>query len=148
MTQSAEEIAADLREAVGDGDLQTFLAHMAPLYGDEVTLAHEPALPNDGTVKGSELAAMEDGAIAAITKLIPDYHQEDFSVAADGDALTLHETRVGTLPNGTVSRVPTTGVFQLRDGRITSATLHINMDDVASFLEAISAADIGMPGTG
>lgn len=52
----------------------------------------------------------------------------------------MHETRVGTLPNGTVSRIPAKGVFQVRDGHIVSATLYIDMDDVAPFMEAMLAA--------
>jgi ketosteroid isomerase-like protein len=145
MAKNAKAIAAELQGAVGDGDLPEFLALMSPLYADEVTLAHDPPLPGDGTMKGAQLAAMEEGMIGNVQKLIPDYHHEEFSATGDGDTLTVHETRVGTLPNGTVSRIPTTGVFTLQDGKITNATLHINMDDVASFMEAMSSAGIAVP---
>lgn len=145
MAKDAAAIATELRDVMRDGDLHAFLACMAPLYADEIALAHDPPFPTDATLKGSDLVAMENAAVKAIIELIPDYHLEDFNASGEGDTLTVHETRVGTLPNGTVSRIPARGEFQLRDGRITSATLHINMEDVTSFMEAMSAAGFAAP---
>jgi hypothetical protein len=146
MSASADQIAADMLAALGDGRRpDRFAEWLADIWGDEVIITHTPPMANDGPMDGRKLGAGEVAIFKNMMQAIPDYHQEEFDAFAEGDVVTFSETCVGTLPDGTVHRAPLMYHFTIENGRIAKAHGFFTPEIVGPFTEVTAAAGLRTP---
>jgi len=141
---SSEEVAARLREAIGDGrNIPRYVEVLSHLWAAEIQVRHVPAVTFDGAWTGEEWNKKESALHQAILRAVPDYRQEDVTVTATGSDVLLEQTMVGTLAEGEVSRVPSEIRFSVRDGAITGFEMSIDPAKMGAFAEVVRAA--GLP---
>jgi hypothetical protein len=146
MSKSIDEIAAGMREAVGDGhQIAGYIDFVCNLWGREVLISHSPPRANDGPIAGADLAANERAVFSTFVAAIPDYHQEDVEIVAQGETITLTETIVGTLPDGSLHHAPIQFRFTLRGGLITEVHGTFEAADTAPFAAVVAARGLRVP---
>jgi hypothetical protein len=108
-------------------------------------ITHTPPMANDGPIDGRQLGAGEVAIFEHMVEAIPDYHQENFWVKVDGDAIEFYEEIVGTLPDGTVPRAPIHYRFTIDDGRITHAHGTFDLSVLEPFTLVTASAGLRVP---
>jgi ketosteroid isomerase-like protein len=135
-----------MRAAVADGRRPVeFAKFLATVWADEVVITHTPPMANDGPERGERLGAGEVAIFTEMTRAIPDYHQEDLEIIAEGDVITFRETIVGTLPDGTVQRAPIHYLMGITDGRITTIHGTFDLDAMKEFSKVVATAGLRTP---
>jgi len=134
-----EEDAAAIRDAFGDGqDVLRFHVKLGALWADDFVLTHDPPIPSDGLMHGREMVEIERKATAEMIDVVPDFRQEEIEVIVNAnETITGNEVRTGTLPDGTVFRIPNSTVFTFRAGKIVNAHVTVNRDNIAPLMAAM-----------
>jgi hypothetical protein len=140
---TTEDVAELLRTAFGSGPAAS-RRQLAALYGEEVALSHEPALPVDGPVDGARLGASSEREAAAIGGAIADQRYEEVAVRVDGDRVHVSAQLRGSLPDGRPVDLPLRMRCAIAGGRIVA--VHHQMDGGAMRAWAEVALAGGMEG--
>jgi hypothetical protein len=124
MNQSVADLADALRHAAGEaGGTQEVLARR---FASTVELRHSPPRPTDGPLPGSFLAEATRREIDAVNRALTDRADSNTEVSVEGDRIHFSGRTRGTLRDGTVIDVQTSGWLSVADGVIVA--LEGNMD--------------------
>ena len=134
---TTDAIARDLAERLAAGPGR-HLELLGPLWGDEVEVLHDPAMPTDGTFPGVEIARRERAAFERMQQAIPDLRHESVATAADGEFVQVGYDLTGTFPDGQVRRARVNLRFTIRDGRILG---YLGQTDLAAIEPFARVAD-------
>jgi len=129
MGTSAEDIAEELRAALGD--VVKTQEVMARRFAEQIELRHVPPHPSDGPMPSRLLVEVARREVAAVERALPD-RVTDGDVTVDGNAIRVQNRTRGTLSDGTTVDVQTDTRFTVADGEIVG--LESNMD--AASMEA------------
>jgi hypothetical protein len=145
-TPTVQQLAKEIRAQLGDGHQSLkFTSWLAGIWGDTVVITHDPRAANDGPIDGRKLGAGEIAVFTQLLKVIPDFHQEKLQVRVVGDAIEFHEEIVGTLPDGSVDRVPIQYRFSVDKGHIVAVHGTFNRAKLAAFSEVVKKAGLRTP---
>lgn len=87
-------------------------------FADSVEIYHTPIRPEDGPVDGAWLRSVSQGEVAALSKAMPDYHQENVRITTIGNLIESSRVEVGTLKDGAKLRLRRRTTFVIHGGRI------------------------------
>jgi hypothetical protein len=143
MDNSPEEVAAELRAAVGDeGTTHELLARR---FAEYVELRHTPPHPTDGPIPGRLLGEVAGREVAAVGRALRERDDSEAEITVEGDRVWVRRRTRGKLADGTTIDVRSSTRFVVTDGAIVGLESDMDPGSMEAWGKVLAAGEFEIP---